>query len=59
VLQIAFLSEPGVRWAILLEGINDIDLHGQITGAGALVAEDLIAGYRQLIPDRPGSPAER
>jgi lysophospholipase L1-like esterase len=43
------LSEPGVRWVILLEGINDINLHGQITGAGGLVAEDLIVGYRQLI----------
>jgi len=43
------LGEPGVRWMVLLEGINDINLHGQITGPGALVAEDLIAGYRQLI----------
>ena len=43
------LGEPGVRWIVLLEGINDINLHGQITGPGALVAEDLIAGYRQLI----------
>lgn len=43
------LGEPGVRWIVLLEGINDINLHGQITGPRALVAEDLIAGYRQLI----------
>jgi lysophospholipase L1-like esterase len=43
------LSEPGVRWVILLEGINDINIHGQITGEGGLVAEDLIGGYRQLI----------
>ena len=43
------LTEPGVRWIILLEGINDINIHGQITGPGALVPEDLIAGYRQLI----------
>ena len=43
------LGEPGVRWIVLLEGINDINLHGQITGPDALVAEDLIAGYRQLI----------
>jgi lysophospholipase L1-like esterase len=43
------LGEPGVRWIVLLEGINDINLHGQITGPVALDAEDLIAGYRQLI----------
>lgn len=43
------LALPGVRWVILLEGINDINLHGQMTGPGALVASDLIAGYRQLI----------
>lgn len=42
-------SEPGVRWVILLEAINDINIHGQITGSGALTAEDLIAGYQQLI----------
>lgn len=42
-------SEPGVRWVVLLEGINDINLHGQITGPGALTADDLIAGYKQLI----------
>lgn len=43
------LGEPGVRWIVLLEGINDINLHGQITGPHALVADDVIAGYRQLI----------
>ena len=43
------VSLPGVRWVILLEGINDINLHGQITGEGAMSAEDLIAGYKQLI----------
>jgi len=43
------LSEPGVRWIVLLEGINDINIHGQITGPGALTAEDLVKGYRQLI----------
>ncbi len=42
-------SEPGVRWIVLLEGINDINLHGQITGPGAVTADDLIAGYKQLI----------
>lgn len=43
------VSEPGVRWVILLEGINDINIHGQITGPGALTANDLIDGYKQLI----------
>lgn len=42
-------TEPGVRWVVLLEAINDINIHGQITGAGAVTAEDLIAGYKQLI----------
>src|SRR6185437_1712761 len=43
------LSRPGVKWVILLEGINDINIHGQIIGPGALQAEDLIRGYRQII----------
>ena len=43
------VSEPGVRWVVLLEAINDINIHGQITGAGAVTAADLIAGYQQLI----------
>ncbi|MBW4028682.1 MAG: SGNH/GDSL hydrolase family protein [Acidobacteria bacterium] len=43
------VSEPGVRWVVLLEGINDINIHGQITGPGALTAEDIIGGYKQLI----------
>jgi lysophospholipase L1-like esterase len=42
-------SEPGVRWVVLLEAINDINIHGQITGPDALTPEDLIAGYKQLI----------
>lgn len=42
-------SEPGVRWVVLLEAINDINIHGQITGPGALTPHDLIAGYKQLI----------
>ncbi|HEY9137390.1 MAG TPA: SGNH/GDSL hydrolase family protein [Terriglobus sp.] len=43
------LSRPGVRWVILLEGINDINIHGQVEGDGVLTAEDLIAGYRQIL----------
>ena len=42
-------SEPGVRWVVLLEAINDINIHGQMTGPNALTADDLIAGYKQLI----------
>ncbi len=45
------LSRPGVRWVVLLEGINDI---GFLAFAGndpaeQLTAEDIIAGYRMLI----------
>jgi lysophospholipase L1-like esterase len=41
------LSTPGGRYVILLEGINDI---GFDDDAGVVVtADDLIAGYRQLI----------
>jgi lysophospholipase L1-like esterase len=43
------LAEPGVRWVVLLEGINDINLHGQSTDPGSLVADDLIRGYKELI----------
>ena len=42
-------STPGVKWVILLEGINDINLHGQVRGPNALTSEDLIRGYRQII----------
>lgn len=43
------LSEPGVEWIVLLEGINDINIHGQITGLEAVTANDLIRGERQII----------
>ena len=43
------IAEPGVRWVILYEGINDINIHGQVIGPRALVADDLIKGYRQII----------
>jgi lysophospholipase L1-like esterase len=43
------LSEPGVRWVVLLEGINDINIHGQVAGPGRLTSSDLIQGDRQLI----------
>lgn len=42
------LEQNGVRWLIILEGINDI---GQANGAAgsAKVAKDLIAAYEQMI----------
>ncbi|MEO8592386.1 MAG: SGNH/GDSL hydrolase family protein [Candidatus Solibacter sp.] len=43
------LSRPGVKWVILLEGINDINIRGRADGPGALTAEELIWGYRQII----------
>jgi lysophospholipase L1-like esterase len=43
------LSRPGVKWVILLEGVNDINVQGANGGAGALTADDLIWGYRQII----------
>lgn len=43
------LSRPGVKWVVLLEGINDINIRGRADGPDALTSEDLIAGYRQLI----------
>lgn len=45
------LARPGVRWMILLEGINDINI-AEIPGipaSEAVTAEQLIAAYRQLI----------
>ena len=43
------LSVAGVRWVILLEGINDINMRGRTDGPEALTSDDLIAGYRQII----------
>jgi lysophospholipase L1-like esterase len=43
------LARPGVRWLIVLEGINDISLHGQSDSADPLTSEDLVAAYRQMI----------
>ncbi len=42
------LSQSGVKWVMLLEGINDIG-HGAGTPAEAVTAEELIAGHRQII----------
>lgn len=43
------LSRAGVKWVILLEGINDINIRGRTEGANALTAEELIWGYQQII----------
>jgi len=44
------LSLSGVKWMMLLEGINDIGKLGRpATAAEPLSAEDLIGGYRQII----------
>ena len=42
------LSQPGIRWITLLEGINDIS-GGTRNGARTITAEALIAAYRQII----------
>jgi lysophospholipase L1-like esterase len=45
------LSQPGVKWLIVLEGINDIGI-GSLPGAepaDAVTADDLIAGCKQII----------
>jgi len=43
------LSRPGVKWVILLEGINDINIHTRPGNPNPLTAEELIWGYRQII----------
>ena len=43
------LSVAGVKWILLLEGINDINLRGRADGPDALTSDDLIGGYRQII----------
>jgi lysophospholipase L1-like esterase len=43
------LSRPGVKWVILLEGINDINIRGRQDGPNALTSDELIWGYRQMI----------
>jgi lysophospholipase L1-like esterase len=42
------LSQPGIRWMTILEGINDIT-GGSRNGATTITAEQLIAAYRQVI----------
>lgn len=42
------LSQSGVKWMMLLEGINDIG-HGTTAPAEAVTAENLIGSYKQMI----------
>ena len=44
------LDQQGVRWCIILEGINDIG-QAQDSVVAVQVANDLIAAYRQMIQD--------
>lgn len=43
------LTRPGVKWVILLEGINDINFRGREDGPNALTSDELIWGYKQII----------
>ena len=43
------LSLSGVKWVVLLEGINDINIRGRADGPNALTSDELIWGYRQII----------
>lgn len=44
------LARPGVRWVIVLEGINDLGFPGLVEpSAPPVTAEQLIEGYRRLI----------
>jgi lysophospholipase L1-like esterase len=44
------LAQPGVKYLIVLEGINDIGHAGSSAPASeAITAEDLIAGFKQMI----------
>ena len=42
------LSQPGVKWVTLMEGINDIG-RGSMVPAEAVTADELIGGYQQFI----------
>ena len=42
------LSQSGVKWLMVLEGINDIG-HGATGPAEEVTAEELIGGYKQIV----------
>ena len=45
------LSQPGVKWLVVMEGINDIGIGGRAGAAAAdvVTADDLIAAHKQII----------
>ena len=44
------LSQPGVQWVMMLEGVNDIgNSTAQLGNAGPMTADDLIWGLRQIV----------
>jgi len=43
------LSQPGVKWIVVLEGINDIGLASLNGDEAALTADDLIEAQKQII----------
>jgi lysophospholipase L1-like esterase len=43
------LSQPGVKWIIVLEGINDIGISSMGGPGGPVTADDLIGAQKQLI----------
>jgi lysophospholipase L1-like esterase len=43
------LSQPGVKWIIVLEGINDIGISSRGAPADAVTADDLIGAHKQII----------
>lgn len=44
------LASPGVRYVVVLVGINDVGLPNMFSTAGSMPsADDIIAGYRQMI----------
>lgn len=43
------LSQPGAKWLIVMEGINDIGIGARGGPQGTVTAEDLIAAHKQLI----------
>jgi len=43
------IARPGVKWVVLLEAINDINIRGRAEGPQSVTSDELIAGYRQII----------
>ena len=43
------LSQPGVKWLMVMEGINDIGALAQPNAAFRATADDLIGAYQQII----------